>query len=162
MLLPVLLLGASVLGNVVMVGFATHDPGFSLVPDYYQKASNFEAELEQRRVNQRLGFGLSVERFGATDVGGENGELELVVRYTNNVGEPLLGAAIDVTAFPIARADRRTSVRLEPSLDVPGRYSAKLRASRPGLWELGFDARSKEGRFTSITRASVGVRGPAP
>lgn len=162
MLLPVLLLGASVLGHVVMVSLATRDPGFSLVPDYYQKASNFESELEQRRANQRLGFQITVERFVVIGEDARSGDAILEVRFVDGAGQPLAGVDVGVAAFPVARADQQVSAKLEPSPDIPGKYVAKLGLSRPGLWELAFDAQSKAGRFTSVTRATVEQAGASP
>lgn len=154
MLLPVLLLGASVLGHVVMVSLATNDPGFSLVPDYYRKASNFEAELEQRRANERLGHHVGVVHFARRATAGES---ELVVLYTDRAGAPVRSAELSVTAFPIARAEQRHEVQLVASPERPGEYTGRISGPRAGLWELAVEARTNDGRFTSVLRASLGA-----
>lgn len=154
MLLPVFLLGASVLGHVVMVSLAANDPGFSLVPDYYRKASNFEAELEQRRANQRLGHSVGVVHFGRSATAGES---ELVVLYTDRAGEPVRSAELSVTAFPVARAEQRHEVQLVASPERPGEYTGRIPGPRAGLWELAVDARTSEERFTSVLRANLGA-----
>jgi nitrogen fixation protein FixH len=149
MLLPVLLLGASVVGWLVMVSLAVDDPGFAVEANYYKKAARYGDEVTQRGTNERLGWQLSVERF-VTEPGG-GALLRLALR--DRAGAPISAARVEVEAFPNARAADVKSALLEAAAD--GAYEARLGRARLGLWEVRARVEAEGERFTAVLRPEL-------
>jgi len=130
MLLPVLLLGASVAGWIVMVRLAVDDPGFSLEPDYYRKAVEFDAREAKRREADALGWRIDVESFART---GDRTRLRLRLRERD--GGAFVGGAVRGVGFSNARA--RHLVPLDFRAAEEGVFVAEFGQSvHGGLWEL--------------------------
>jgi nitrogen fixation protein FixH len=150
-LLPVGLLGSSLLGLGTMASIATRDPSFALERDYYQRAVHFEEEQAQRVENARLGYQVSLEIVTA------GSGAEVVVTLASKQGAPLPEATLRAEAFANARA---ADVRdLELRRDAGGRYRAKLERATPGLWEFRLVAVNEKERFTSTIRRDVPAGG---
>jgi hypothetical protein len=143
-LVPVLLLGLSSAGLLVMASIAGDDPGFALEQDYYARAVNFDQEQRQRGENERLGYHVRLDC-----APGRQGT-ELVVAVTDRTGAKLEGAAVSVEAFANARAgDIRRMTFVERQ---NGTYAALLGAARPGIWEFRFVVERDGDRFTQMLR----------
>lgn len=153
-LVPIVLLGGLLAGLAVMVTLATHDPGFALEPNYYQKAVAWDEERAQLAANERLGYRLelSVEQVPA-----KAGERRLVAHFDDARGQPISGAVLGVSAFANARAMHVLEAKLEET--TKGVYVADLAMQRPGLWELRFVARRGALRFTRVVRVDLPVAG---
>lgn len=158
MLFPVVLLVTSVSGWLVMVSIAVDDPGFSVEPDYYKKAANYDSVLDQRATNSRLSY--EVELVSFTPIGERNAELILSV--TGPDGEPLREARVTADARPIARAFdvQEFSLRQRDA----GVFVAKVERSRPGLWEVRVRVEVEGQVFTQIIRPELysGQSGAGP
>jgi nitrogen fixation protein FixH len=149
---PVVMLVAMVGGLLVMAGIAADDPAFAVERDYYAKAVAWDAEREQQRQNQRLGWKLDVE---TRSQGG--GEIELVARLVDGNGQEVDRALLDVEAFHNARAARVLVARLDERDDG---YFTALPMTRAGIWELRFTARRGADTFTSVVRAELAPESP--
>lgn len=146
MLLPWALLGSALTGWGFMASLAARDPGFSLEPDYYRKASSWDQEQAQRAENARLGWKLVAEKAGS--------RVQLVVDASDG---RVSGASGEVEAFAIARASDVQKVELREV--GPGRYAAPIRFTRPGLWELRATVRKGADKFTQTLRVEISAEG---
>lgn len=149
MLVPVVLLVTSVSGWLVMVNVAVSDPGFSVEPDYYKKASNYDDVLLQRGENSRLGYSVTFEKFEAPEVGSG----ELVLRVRDRLGEDLVRAEVSAVGFPVARGDQIHEGTFRET--EPGTYALVWDKARPGVWELRVTVVTSEGTFTETLRGEL-------
>ena len=145
MTFPVLLLATSSIGWLFMVNLAVRDPGFSVESDYYNKASNYDQVIEQRRANERLGWRFAVTEFRAEAQAGSLPKSALVVlRASDGSQQSLSGLKIRATAFPTARGNDVQNLVFKQ--DSEGAYVASLLRPRVGLWELRLDVAGPEGQ----------------
>lgn len=155
MLFPVLLLVTSVSGWLFMVSIAVDDPGFAVEPDYYKKAANYDAVIDQRVENSRLGYRLAVESFAISGPG----EARLVLRAEDRLGVSLADAAVAVIAMPIARAFDVQELSLQRAED--GSFEATLLRPRAGLWEMRVTVEHGGRVFTEVLRPELALAGPS-
>jgi hypothetical protein len=150
MMLPVLLLGGSVLGWIVMVRSAVADPSFATEPNYYQKAVRFDADRAAQEASEALGWKLRVESFER-----RAGASRLQVSVKDLSGAPVSGLFGEALGFPNARAMNLSNFVFRELR--PGLYEATVAGGRAGLWEVRF-AFTKEGKkLLSVVRADLSV-----
>ena len=149
--LPVLLLGASLVGVGTMASIAVHDPSFALERNYYDRAVHWDRQREQEETNARLGYELTLSLRPTSD------GVELDVALADRGRLPLPAAEVKVEAFANARAGERRFLTLVP--DAAGRYRGSLGRAQAGLWEFRFDVRAGGEEFTRIVRKDVPPRG---
>lgn len=154
MLLPVLLLGAGVVGWIIMVQAALADPSVAIEPNYYQQATHIDREKALLARSAELGWTATVESFDAESDGGAR----LSFRLIDREGRGLEGLQVSAIAFPNARASDRQ--KLDPTSGEPGRYSARLARARFGIWEIRLVAERGEDVFhTTLRHELVPPRG---
>jgi nitrogen fixation protein FixH len=144
---PAVLLTASVVGVGTLATIASHDPGFALEENYYQRAVQWDRHEEQRATNERLGYQVSLA------LEGDTGAVEVVVRAVDRQGVALDAAEVRVVAFANDRAADRRRLTLRPAPD--GSFRGLLGKARPGLWEFRCEIRSNGERFTEVVRVDV-------
>jgi nitrogen fixation protein FixH len=149
-LVPVLLLGSSLLGVGTMVSIAVHDPSFALEKNYYERGVHWDRQREQEETNERLGYGVELALRKAPH------GVELEVALADRALVPLSGAEVKVEAFANARAGERRYLTLTP--DAEGRYRAPLGRAQAGLWEFRLDVRARGEHFTRTLRKDVPPR----
>ena len=138
------ILGLTIALNLWVARLAGSDPSFAIEPDYYQKALHWDDEMAQQRRNAALGWRLEpalapLDRAGA----------RLTVRLTDRAGAPLPDATLTVEALAVARAAHTVRATLAPDA---GGYRAVLPLHTDGEWELRFEARRGDDRFTAVRR----------
>lgn len=116
--------------NVGLMLVATGDASFAVEPDYYQKALRWDETMTQEARNADLRWSIAV----AFEPTARPGEVRLVARVNDRVGNAIQGAHVGIETFHSARASHVLTAALNPEAD--GRYSATLPLDRPGLWEL--------------------------
>jgi nitrogen fixation protein FixH len=153
----VLLIGSAFSANLLLLYLATTDPDFSVEPDYYAKALDWDRQRLQADQNARLGWTaeLTVEPKRSID-----GSQVVQVRITDESAQAVVGASVSLTAFSNARAADRQHVTLLATED--GSYRATLRFHRPGLWEFRLGAERGDDVFTDILLQDVWARPPSP
>jgi len=149
MLLPVLLLGASLAGWGVMIHLATSDPSFAVEPAYYQKAARYDEELHRRRASAALGWNIEVVSFRQA---GE-GSVLLEVRALQKDGAPLADAELRLEAMPNVHADRVQKALA--TANHAGRAVLELAPAASGLWELRFTVLRGGQSFSQVVRADL-------
>jgi nitrogen fixation protein FixH len=129
------MLGVHVLIMVIAVTLATRDPGFSVVPDYYQRAVHWDQEQALKKSSAELGWQIKMMPSEVVDpVGRRQVSFELVDR----TGAPISGAALEVIYFHHAHGHESRDVKLMQN--APGRYSQSLDMRYEGFWEFHFTA----------------------
>lgn len=116
---------------VVVVLIATSDRGFSVEPDYYQKAVTWDARAAQERNNEKLGWQATLSLGDKVSVFGER---EITCRLVNQHDQPLDGGEVSLEFFPHARGMQRQTVSLTSEGD--GNYSGTCKFHRDGVWEF--------------------------
>jgi nitrogen fixation protein FixH len=112
---------------------ATGDPSVAVVPDYHERALNWDDELARRKRSDQLGWKSAV-RWG--DTSSETDRRELAIEVVDSDGNPVSGGEASVRFYHHARGvDVATTVLQELS---PGKYAAELPMAKPGLWEIEF------------------------
>jgi nitrogen fixation protein FixH len=147
MLVPVVLLGASVIGVGSIASIAAHDPGFALEKNYYERAVHWDRQAAEWAEDERLGYRLALA------VAPVPAGAELAVRVADHAGAPLHGASVRVEAFAVARSAERRTLELVEGAD--GSYRAALAGTRPGLWEFRCVVTAGSDRYTEVVRADV-------
>lgn len=144
------LLGGQIILMLVAVFLATSDGSFAIEPDYYQKGLRWDETAAQLRENQQLSWevALAIEQFASIL---KEGTLTCVV--TDSAGQPVIGAVVQVEAFPHVRGTERQTVTLTPRDD--GSYAARLRFARKGVWEFRVTVRREEQTFTCTQQRDV-------
>ena len=135
--------------QAVLIISSLNDPSFAVVPDYEQKAANWDQLQAQRQFNKDLGWTIELHALPGEDRYVLNLELELHGTY----GKPLRDAQITVEAFHNARASRIQRAAFTHVGD--GIYVATLRGRRPGVWEFQFEVVREDVRFTPVVRKSI-------
>jgi len=154
MLLPVLLLGASLGGWAFMISAATADPSFAVEPSYYRKASLFDEELARRAASRKLGWRVDVVAFERPS----GGPMRLRVALSDREGMPVAGAVLAVEAVPNLRASEvRTGAPV--TTDQAGHAEWTFAAGPSGLWELRLQATRREDVFSQVVRQDVAKSG---
>jgi nitrogen fixation protein FixH len=144
---PAGLLLAMLAGLLSLARIAKDDPGFAVEPDYYRKATQWDAEMAQRAENERLGW--QTELAVATL---PSGRLALTLRLRDRAGAPIEHARVALEAFHNARAATPLELTLEPG---PTGYVAEIPPQRPGLWEFRLSAQAGSERFTTVYRRQI-------
>ncbi|RMH00918.1 MAG: hypothetical protein D6702_12710 [Planctomycetota bacterium] len=142
MLVPVGLLLLSLGIGAVTLVLALSDPGFAVEKDYYRKGLEWDRELAQERRNRELGWRAEIE----AGVDPAAATVPFLVRLVDAGGGPVVGAAVEVEAFHLARSAEPFRTPLEEV--SPGRYRGTLPLRRAGKWEFRLRAVRGEEVFT--------------
>lgn len=142
---PVLICGLIGL-NMSIVGVtvycAVSDRSFAIEPDYYQKATGWDASRAEQARADKLGWEAECTLRAAA---GEEKLPRLVVTLSEPGGGAramVKDASVEVEAFAQSRSGDRQRARLLVGED--GRYAGPLAVDRAGLWEIRVTARRGE------------------
>jgi len=141
---------AAAMIGVILV--ATRDPSFAVEPNHYQKALAWDAFSARRRASQALGWTVSARSDARLDAARTR---ELDCRIVDRTGQPVTGATVALLAFPHARGEERTRLRLHES--APGQYVVRAPLVREGIWELRLTARRGSEVFTTTLLHTTGT-----
>ena len=136
MLLPVFLLLSSLALGVTTVIFATNDPAFAVVDDYYEAGNHVDERLAERAETQALGWKLRLIN-RSFEEGSERTTLRF--RLVGPDEMPLTGLRGGLQAFHNARASTVQEVELRPDPQEAGVYLAELAIDRAGWWVWRYD-----------------------
>ena len=139
------LLAATAVAQGIMLYAATHDPTFSIEPDYYRKAVAWDSVMARERASAALGWSAAATMVPA---GGDAATLRLTI--ADRTGAPVTGAA--ATAVLVNNLDGNAHLRVSLTESSAGAYSAALGKRRSGLWEVRLDARRGDSRYVPTLR----------
>lgn len=143
------ILGATIVGNLVVMRIAGNDPAFSVEPDYYRKAVHYDSTMAQQRRNLSLGW--QVRSTLSPITASDSAELQVVL--TNANAEPLRGAQVAIMARFNARANDTLTAKLRE--EAPGRYHTTLPVRHAGEWEVRVDARMGDAHWQDAQRVQA-------
>ena len=130
------MLGSHVLIMIVAVTIAVHDRSFAVVPNYYQRGINWDAEQAILRSSAKLGWHINVLTSDQVDPTGKR-----AVRFelTDAAGRAVPGAVIELEYFHEAHGDEDRTVNLTPDPSDPAHFSAVLPMRYAGEWEFHYN-----------------------
>ncbi|XAL99334.1 FixH family protein [Phycisphaeraceae bacterium D3-23] len=126
-------LGAHMVFIFTAITLAVGDRSFAVVPDYYQKAVDWDEHKAELAASAALGWQAEVTAGREVSTLGER---PLTLDLHDAGGTPITGAQVSATLYPVARAKQVITVELSPVADTPGRYSASPQMCREGTWDL--------------------------
>jgi nitrogen fixation protein FixH len=138
-----------------MMRLAADDPHAAIEPDYYHKAVIWDSTLAQADRNAALGWTLESSLGAITP----RHDAPLMLRISDDSGQAVTGATLQVEAMQVAHADEVVHATLTAGAD--GGYVADLPMARPGLWELRVVATRGGDRFTADLRLDASTTGVA-
>ncbi|MFI4861385.1 MAG: FixH family protein [Phycisphaerales bacterium JB063] len=121
---------------IIAISIAVSDRSFAVVPDYYQKAVDWDEHKELLAASDALGWSAQVLPSRKVSILGKR---ELAVTLTDSEGRPVEGADVFVTLYPHAQANQISELVLSAT-DEPGRYSATAEMAREGVWSVSVHA----------------------
>jgi len=158
---PLIVIGL-LLGHVAImvtaVVLATSDKSFAVLPDYYQKAVNWDRSQADLRASEKLGW--QVILVPSPNVG-PTGRRTLTLTLTDSAGQPIANADVEVNAYHQARPNELIQASFRT--DTAGQASQVVTMRREGFYQIAITARAGTQRFvTAITPfVSNAKRGPA-
>lgn len=135
-------LGGHTLFIVIAISLATGDRSFAVVPDYYQKAVDWDDHKARLAASDALGWEAAIEPAHEVSL---HGERALVVTIHDAQGRLVEGAEVEVTMYHRARAGDPLTISLAP--DTPGRYTATAKMRDEGFWDFTLTARRGDQAF---------------
>ncbi|MCC6243618.1 MAG: FixH family protein [Gemmatimonadaceae bacterium] len=149
-------LGATVVANIVVMNIANGDAAFAIEPDYYKKAVAFDSTMATEQRSIALGWSAV-----STLIAGDSvGRPVLTVTILDAQRQPVSGATVNVAAMANARANNILTARLVEA--APGIYRHTLPAQFAGQWEVRVDAVRGNEHFVSSTRTDLARTTVAP
>lgn len=150
----VVILAATVAGNIGVIVLTKDDPSFAVEPDYYRKAVSWDST--QARIAESNALAWSVSAEVANDSAGEN---VLTLQLLDHAGVAVRDAQLTGELLHVARANAVQSVVFLETAD--GRYAVTVPMDRPGVWELRLAAVRAADRFQQTLRIDTD-RAPLP
>lgn len=115
---------------------ATGDPSVAVMPDYHQRALNWDDEIARRQRSDQLGWRATLT-WGIVNVSetGEGGR-QVVVQVADTGGSAVTGGDASILFFHHTRAGDVATLRLQER--ASGQYVATLPMQKPGYWDIEF------------------------
>lgn len=144
------LLGGHMVFIFTAIAIGTGDPSFAVVPDYYQKAVDYDDKKALLAESAELGWSVEVVLGSVADAMGQR---ELIVRLRDASDQPVTDRVVTIDGFHQARASQPVSFTCVEIL--PGQYVGKARLTREGFWQFTIDAAQGETRFVGEIKQFV-------
>jgi len=149
----VAILLASVVGNVAVILITRDDPSFSVEPDYYRKAVEWDSTAARQARSDALHWRVAVRVEPGPD-----DRSQLTLDLTDAQGAIVRNAELRGSLLHIARADAVQQVTFTQSAN--GAYVALVPMQRVGVWELRLTADQNTSHFMQTVRVETSA--PAP
>lgn len=137
------LLLVSVGSNVYLVVRANSDPAFSVEPNYYQKAVDWDKLQAKQAKSEALGW--------SSQLNLSSEGIELILR--DRFGRTIADADVFVEAYHNARANQRIKEVLTPT--HRGAYTLERTFTRKGIWEIHIDAKRDDDHYLALMRQEL-------
>ncbi len=148
--LIIALLAGQIVVCFVMMSRAWGDPTVAIEPNYYQKAVNWDADQAARAASAELGWSVAWDIATIADIVGER---MVKMTLTDDRGEPINDAKVEVRFFHHARAADRTPATLNHGGE--GLYLAAVPMPRPGVWTIDLLVHRGEHRFIQSSQIKI-------
>ena len=151
------LLGGHMIFIFTAIALGTGDPSFAVVPDYYQKAVDYDEQKALLAQSAALGWSAQVMPGNEVDAIGQR---ELILQLRDASGQPVRDALVRIEGFHQARASQPIEMTCVEVL--PGQYVGKAPLAREGFWQFTVDAAVDDDCFvaeiTQFLSAAEGTR----
>lgn len=137
------LVGCGVVFDLVLALSISGSPAFSVEPDYYQKAVDWDHHKAERARSDQLGW----------HVGFELGEEGLTLSLDDTDDRPVAGAQVRVEVFHNGHANARRVIDFVEKSE--GRYLADPGFDRTGQWILDVTAIRTDERLRATHRIVI-------
>lgn len=144
------LLGTQVLIGVGSIIIATGDPSAAVVPDYYQKALNWDEERASQAASDALGWQTEITVSDGVD---RTGRRTLLVRLLDRGGQAVEDATVSARLYHHARAAQSQTVQFRDRGN--GYYTAVPAMGRAGLWQMELTAVPSDDDTTFLKSQTV-------
>ncbi|MEM1354789.1 MAG: FixH family protein [Planctomycetota bacterium] len=144
------LLGGQMIFITTAITLATGDRSFAVVPDYYQKAVDWDEHRADLLASEQMGWTLEVLPGESPD---EFGKRPLLILVRDAEDQAIRGARVRVAYFHHARAGDHHSVELAEVL--PGHYAAEAQIARHGRWQFDVEVERGAQRFVASVQQHV-------
>jgi nitrogen fixation protein FixH len=115
---------------------ATGDPSVAVMPDYHERALNWDEEMARRQRSDQLGWRATLTwgAVTANETGGSG--REVVVHVADTGGSAVTGGDASIQFFHHTRAGDVSTLTLQER--ASGEYVATLPMQKPGFWDIEF------------------------
>ena len=139
------LLGLQVVGGIFAIMLATGDQSVAVVPNYHQKALQWDQEIAIQTASEKLGWECTMEvvQAGQSHPG-------LRIRLTDAKGQPVSIVSGDLQIYRHVRAADVLGVALPKS--TPGVIELADCFANPGLWQATLDVTDDQGHRFTVSR----------
>lgn len=141
----VVILAATVAGNIGVIVLTKDDPSFAIEPDYYRKAVAWDST--QARIVRSNALAWTVSAQLSEDTSGAN---VLTLQLLDDTGAAVHDAQLTGTLLHVARANDVQSVVFSET--STGLYAATVPMARRGMWELRLAAVRNAEQFQQTVR----------
>lgn len=138
------LLGGHVVFIMTAITLATGDRSFAVVPEYYQKAVDYDQRKAALQESRALGWLVALQPDETIDAVGQRG---VKVRITDRQGNPLSNLTLKIDCYHLSRASDALS--LELSEIAPGEYEGQARMAKEGFWSFELTAVGEDTTFVT-------------
>ncbi len=150
MIIVVLLLAAHASLMTWAAIVATGDPNFVVIPNYYDKALNWDKDQARRSASAQLGWKVQIDVGTARDALGRQ---TLTLRLVDHDGAPVPVDTLDVEAFHEASAASR--LKLVVRATQPGTFPFQLPVHHSGFHQIEVNARLGSLEFVELMKCYV-------
>lgn len=148
------LLGGHAAIIIAAVTMAVGDPSFAVVPDYYDKAVNFDAYKADLEASRALGWTLTLTPEDSADL---RGRRAIVASLLDRDGQPIAGAQIELYFTHLGGGDNgHVSFHAH---DIGGTYRGTAVMPRGGRYQI--DATATVGALRFVLSTTLAAPGPA-
>lgn len=129
------LLATQICMSLFAVFMATHTESLSIVPDYYNKAMDWDDEQNILKASEKLNWQTDIQAGPEIDIYGNR---VLSIRVSDEDGKAIELDSISIDLFHHAHAGNIFQPELEKVTD--GFYQTKVKLPYYGLWEIRVEA----------------------
>lgn len=139
------LLIGNAISVAILIGVSSGDTRHRVLPDYYQRAANWDATMSEAQASVDLGW--------RADLAVSGRELTLIV--IDRSGAPVTDATVELTAVPRGRVD--ATVKAVAVAVAPGVYRVAVGGHRSGLHDIALRVVRGDQRFVADRLVDLGV-----
>ena len=145
------LLAGQLLVSLSAVYIAFTDRSHAVLPDYYERAVDWDQHQAARRDSAALGWHTTWRIDDSADMFGQR---EVQLGLTDARGQAVFAEEVELVYFHHARAGRRATASMTSAGD--GSYLATLAMREDGIWQIELTARRGSERFLATELRRVG------
>jgi|GEM_PF-1353923 len=115
---------------------ATGDPSVAVMPDYHERALNWDDEMARRQRSDQLRWRTTLSWGEVTASETSQSGRQVVILVADAVGGAVTGGDASIQFFHHTRAGDVSTLKLQER--ASGEYVAMLPMEKPGLWDIEF------------------------